>query len=652
MAYEEKEFIKQKDGITAPSGFHYMPNGKLMSDAHHINTYGYIEKTLGGIDISTKDINYLGESRSFTVNGEAGSFFSLEIYDDSNNYYNFTTDAWSSTKTRLSRVKLDSSGYRGSITFPELGFVDATCDYNNDPTITHDDDNGAIEAGMLVTGDGIPDDATVSSVTSDTAFELSVSTTGGANTNSELRFSKLKTYTINLIAETVFNVKTKHSKSVESRHVDNSVNINGSKGSNSNILKNIIYQDVEKKLYLSCIAPSLYSTKNTFTTSGSTFGTDIVFTSAGLQVGDNIVFSGTTSDDWVLVTKVNPNGDNANEVRINKSISMSGGVVVTAKPAWNGVTPHSSNSTTGRDAISISSGQDISISFSINVIAPPGRALIATDQPTLEHLCAFTTIEFGAAALPILGEDTSSDTVFHRWPVNNVALLAEGMILDPSQVSGSNTTTPARISPYKTLVDTQEIFQDEYNYQARSSQIPGILIPGVDTGNNDASAIDRNGRLTAIPGNVIFNVQQLDALKDDNVRIFGYGSQISSITGMEVSLSNLNIEFTQVSTTTTAASSASTTIALTQVDDIVVGSEVRGVNINSAVANPTVTYKNKLNGAGNVTVSSAQTLEDGQTLFFDGPSGSAVITGTITVSNMAINSTSLYFDLEKFIDIV
>ena len=67
-------------------------------------------------------------------------------------------------------------------------FTDATCDYNNDPTIAHDDDNGAIKVGMHVFGTGIPAAAIVASVTSDTSFELSADTTGGSVTNGTLTF--------------------------------------------------------------------------------------------------------------------------------------------------------------------------------------------------------------------------------------------------------------------------------------------------------------------------------------------------------------------------------------------------------------------------------------------------------------------------------
>ena len=75
-----------------------------------------------------------------------------------------------------------------AITVQSTSFTNATCDYNNDPTITHDDDDGQIKAGMLVTGTGIPAGASVLSVTSDTEFELSASTTGGAVTNGTLSF--------------------------------------------------------------------------------------------------------------------------------------------------------------------------------------------------------------------------------------------------------------------------------------------------------------------------------------------------------------------------------------------------------------------------------------------------------------------------------
>ena len=71
-------------------------------------------------------------------------------------------------------------------------FQDSTCDYDDDPTITHNA-NALITTGLFVTGTGIPSGAYVSSITDATHFELSESTTGGAVTNGTLTFSPYKT---------------------------------------------------------------------------------------------------------------------------------------------------------------------------------------------------------------------------------------------------------------------------------------------------------------------------------------------------------------------------------------------------------------------------------------------------------------------------
>tara|TARA_R110000823_G_scaffold19339_1_gene59674 strand:+ start:898 stop:1596 length:699 start_codon:yes stop_codon:yes gene_type:complete len=79
-----------------------------------------------------------------------------------------------------------------------LSFTDATCDYNNDPTIGCDA-NANIRPGLAVSGTGIPASSFVKSVNTlgaVTSFELGdaeagsdVSTTTGAVTNGTLTFS-------------------------------------------------------------------------------------------------------------------------------------------------------------------------------------------------------------------------------------------------------------------------------------------------------------------------------------------------------------------------------------------------------------------------------------------------------------------------------
>tara|TARA_R110000824_G_scaffold115478_1_gene266601 strand:- start:26152 stop:27105 length:954 start_codon:yes stop_codon:yes gene_type:complete len=84
-----------------------------------------------------------------------------------------------------------AGGVDGSDDNEEPGvFTDATCDYNNDPTITHDA-NPLIVVGLGVSGTGIPTGATVASINSTTSFELSAATTGGSVTNGTLTFSDI-----------------------------------------------------------------------------------------------------------------------------------------------------------------------------------------------------------------------------------------------------------------------------------------------------------------------------------------------------------------------------------------------------------------------------------------------------------------------------
>ena len=146
------------------------------------------QSTAGVISISvTYTLTYSGVKGSgeFVTNG----YVRVGTSDGSNAFrsQNYEDSSFSDFR--------DASFGDGTVTktasFTIGSFTDATCDYNNDPTITHDDDDGAIRAGMKVSGTGIPDNAYVDSVTSDTEFELSASTTGGSKTNQTLTFTGL-----------------------------------------------------------------------------------------------------------------------------------------------------------------------------------------------------------------------------------------------------------------------------------------------------------------------------------------------------------------------------------------------------------------------------------------------------------------------------
>jgi len=592
MAYKEEEFLKVLNNVKAPSGFHYMPNGKLMNDAHHIAQYGYVNKKINSIDIDFTDISHLGESRPFTIAGSG--YVSIEIYDDAAtpNYYNFYTNTWSTDKNgSIHKIKIEGS-YTNYINFEE-------------------------------------------------------------NTSS------LKKFTFRVIAETVYNCKTLQGSYVESRNADNSININKSTGSNSNIVEKIIYQDVEKSLFISCIAPSKYATV-TDTVDGATSSSNrLVFdnnlSSKKVFVGDLITTSSeATTAEFTLITSIDPDGDNAKEIQTSLTNSISDGATVTFTPAFNGITPHSSDSTTGRDTLSISSGGALDASFTVTITAPSGRLLAVTKTPTADDLCFFKNVTIGSAAIDLPGEDTSSGNF--RWPVDNIAGITEGMFLDPARSGGgANTTTPSIIKPYIKTVSVKSFDQSSDYGNLYDETIEEENIKGVSAETNDITTVDRNGRPTAQAGNLIFSKQQASALADDtSVRIFAQGaSQIKSMTGMDVFLSDVEVTLTDLLVTTSGSVSNSTTIPLASTDggmgNIAVGAEISGTNIDASVANPTVVSKAGQTGAGNIVVSSNQTLESGQTLTVENFATTITVTGKISVSNFPLSNTEIFLNLERFL---
>jgi len=593
MAYgNNKEiFVKEKDGVKAPAGFHYMPNGRLMSDADHIALYGYIEKKITSFEFETRDVLNEGETRSFSIRGDEGAVFSLEIYDNTGKYYNFYTNTWSTTKAMLSK-KSTSGGYSGSIAF-----------------------------------DALPSDV-------------------------------LKTYTINLHAETVYNIKASHVDYVEARNPDGSVNVNKSTGSNSTVLTKIIYQDHVKTLKLSCVAPSLYI-NSTSHIDGNTLGSNRIVIDADatdtniVQVGDKIISTGIDSARHALVTKVNPDGDNVNEIEMSVSDSATNNQTITFTPPFNSSTP-SYTSTTGQDTFEVVAGGSLKSNFSITFTAQTGRTVSKIKTPTTEDLCAITTVTFDTHK-PISGEDVSSST-YHRWPVDNIVGLGEGMVLDPARSgTGAQTTTPAIISSYKASSTSYEINNRKYAVDAKSTTTTDVHVEAIDSTNTQASSVDRDGNPVVQEGDVVFSVQQGVDLRAQNVRIFAYGpDNIKKLTGIDVSVSNVDVTLNQISTTTTAAVINSTTIPVAEAGNASTLSTLRGLNVTSVSAGrivaPKVTSKNVVSGAGNIVVASQQNLDNGQTIFFDGASNVATITGTIEISNMNSSDTTLYFDVERFLN--
>jgi hypothetical protein len=586
---------RNAQGQSAPAGFHYMPDGTLMANA---DMRGHGEKVIKNFAINTKDVHSDGETRIFTISGDQGAIFSFEVYDDAatRNYYHFDTKLFSSSKPNLCLEELNGP-YSFSVKFPAA--------------------------------------------------------------------TALHAYTIEITAHSVDNIKTVHTRANEVRFPDNTINHNASTGSNSNILKKILYQDVVKNLYLSCVAPSKYTASTSAIASGrGTTGTSLELTTGHaanrkrVEVGDKATSAGMEKEYHFLVTAIDPNGNNVDEIGVNISATVLSEEAITFTPAFNGMTPHYKDTTTGRAALTAASGGNLTTSFTITCTALAGRTFSILRAPTINDLCAITTISFdvtGSSYSSISDEDTSGSTLFYRWQIANIANLSLGMSLDPARTgTGLNTTTPATISNYRTTKIIKSITKRKYCTDINDITVDDVFVDGVHDNGNLITAMDRTGRVTAQAGNIIFSAQQAAALDDDTgVRIFAYGAeQIRNATGMGITLSNVKVELTQVSTTASESITSASGLTFADVSNISTASTIRGVGINPSLANPRVTLKSAATGSGDITLDASNTIVSGQTYYFDGASNVATITGTITVSNMAIADTALFFDVERFLSAV
>ena len=100
-------------GQSAPAGYHYMPDGTLMSNAAMA-----LNKVIRNLDLNLSDLPYAGEVRQFTISGDTGAQFILEIKSGSN-FYNFTTNTFQAAASRLEKT-IAGGSYKSSITFPTV----------------------------------------------------------------------------------------------------------------------------------------------------------------------------------------------------------------------------------------------------------------------------------------------------------------------------------------------------------------------------------------------------------------------------------------------------------------------------------------------------------------------------------------------------
>jgi len=440
---------------------------------------------------------------------------------------------------------------------------------------------------------------------------------------------------------------TKHADYKEVRFLDDSLDINSSTGSNSLMMKKIIYQYNDLTLTISPFSLSgnvevASITSDTVVVprgkSKSKTKFEIKCSRSTAAKSYQIIRQPTSND---IFSYVEPVVGSEPKTLPGEDIYPAT-LVVNGQLVENTTTANVGGSSVSSDTTVVMSG-DVSASIAI------GDKI--TGFPRLSHNTITTVTNVSTATLTVNENVTiSGGTTLtftkqrnKRWPINNfVHLAGEGTYIKDS----STITTISKYIDFTTLNEgtVNEKIITNYQEQPISTNIPTYT----------------EGVITAQAGDIIVSDPQLLVFAGNTLKLGGYGtSELLRVYGYDATLSDLEATLTEITTTTTAAVANNTSVPIAErngiISDDVSGFEpsvCSGIGIDASVANPTVSSgAGAVSGEGTIVLSAVQTLEKGRTLTFTGTGTEVTITGYIEIAKSGTANQTLRFDVDKFLSI-
>ena len=604
-------------------------------------------KIINNFSLDLSDLPATTETRSFVVTGTNNAMFSLEIKNEDNYYYNFTTNAFQAAKVRLENQILTSGVFRSSIVFPtitdddhydiylfaegdtkhaeyrEVRFEDGTIDINSSTgsnslllkkiiyqytditlTLAAYNPTAAFTIGSLVN-----DTFTLSRGKSGGKVPFTISCSSASGASFKILRQPIESDILSFVSPTVGSAPEKLPGEDEYPAVRNEAGdtVDGAITGGGSDIKVVMDTNVASTM---AVGDKILSATSNDTVDGAvSSGIKVVMDNnvAGkMAIGDRITSSDTElgpilEASVVTVAALNPDGDNVKEFSMSEAVAIGDGTTLTFTPKCN-------RSLTTVAALNPDGDNAKEFSMSQNIGLVDGRTL------------------------------TFSARKNYQWPLNDINNIEEGMIVVPS----TNVTSGTRVGRYLDITTINENTPLE-------RKIIKNQAPAINTKSQKPTIV--KGLVTGQAGNVVFSSQQVLALAADTLKIGGYGTaKVLSVYGYDIKFTNLAVALTTVTTTTTSASSNSTSVAVAARDGILNStSTVSGIGINPDVADPTVNSGANATGAGTIVLSAAQTLESGITLTFAGAGKVATITGDMEIIKAGTADATLRFDVEKIL---
>jgi len=636
------------EGQLAPTGYHYMPDGTLMLNSDHDALYS--EKTITSFEINLLSLTALTETRTFSINGDNGAVFSLEVRNEDSKYYNFITNLFQVAKAGLYNKVISKGSFAGSIVFPtvtdndqydislsaqpvttrhtrynEVRFGDGSLDINsttgsNSLLITKVIYQYVLNAFAVNCFDstgiipGTPAAATInisSGASQDSVTEFT--TTFTVANDKALRITRqpsssdafsttaieLSTTPLTIPGENIYPAIS------DTDTVDGAIEGSGSAGAVSNV-KVVMDNNVATNLVVGdkITAPVSTDTVNGDFSGGAAAITMDNAVASKMAIGDQVTGTAELDAGVFLVDTI----DSTNVFSLSAEAVIADGTTLTFTPKCN-------RSLTTVVALNPDTDNVKEFSMSQNIGFIDGVALSFSNQKN------------------------------YRWPATTVHAITTGMVV----IDTGNDAAVAGGTLIADYLDTTTVFagtEQEKIYINKE-------VPAIET---TSSPTIVRGEVTAQAGNITFNTQLslTNVSAEQAMKVGGFGQEgIRVTTDYEVVLTNLVAALTEVSTTTTAAVINSTSVPVTSRNGILDNvSTVSGIGINPALANPTVSSgAGAVSGAGTIVLNAPQTLEKGAVLKFANAGLVLTITGDIQILKAGTSEDGIIMDISKFANI-
>jgi len=427
---------------------------------------------------------------------------------------------------------------------------------------------------------------------------------------------------------------TKHVSYIEKRFGDDSIDLNGSIGSNSLLLQKVIYQ---------------YNSKLRLTLSGYSVSGDITATMGTTSVeidrykeGEDTAFSFTTTAASTAAFRVLKQPSQDDIISFIQPTLASVPATLQGENIYPTVTGTDTvNMPGGRSSSGVAITMDSAVATKMAVgDRVTGNAalnagvftVVSLDSTNIFSISSGVAIDDGATL-------SFSNQVNYSWPVNNyVNLIQDGMIVLP----GTNIPVDTRLQAYSDKTTTSPGTKEERTIVSKT-------LPAVSTKGLKPTVV--KGLVTNQAGDIIFSNQLPISLGGTAIEIGGYGeSEVRRLYGWDVEFTDLKIALTAPTATTSGTVSNSSTITVNNREGVINNvSRVGGVGINPALQNPLITAGGGATESGDWTVDGNQTLESGITLTVENTGRVATITGNMRINRAGNASQTLRFDVDKLL---